>query len=348
MSKASESRGWVPAPSKPPRAQSRRGAAPAPANDALKRTLDAVRASCDLEARRASDPVGFVHAYGNPLDQELVGLLASSIAFGNVKTIRQKLGDALARLGPSPSMAADDSLLVFSRLHGWVHRVFRGEDLARLLIGARRVQRAHRSLGARFQGDLERTGTLRGALASFTDAIRDAGGLLSSPDSAHRRGPAHLLPDPNGGSGSKRLLLYLRWMVRPADGVDLGLWSGVDPAILLCPVDTHIHKLSHNLGLTRRNDLSWETAEEITRGLARFDAADPVKYDFSLCHLGMLQRCPSRRDAARCEGCGVMPVCRHWRAKGDAGATPSSKRGGKGTTKRALAVEKVSARAVRR
>jgi endonuclease III len=103
-------------------------------------------------------------------------------------------------------------------------------------------------------------------------------------------------------------------MVRPADGVDLGLWAkvGVPTSVLLCPVDTHIHKLSLNLGLTRRRDLSWATAEEITKGLARLDPDDPVKYDFSLCHLGMLQRCPSRRDPARCEGCGVMPVCRHW------------------------------------
>jgi len=285
-----------------------------PRIDPLKRALDRVRAACDVASRRANDPVGFVHDYKDPLDQELVALVASSIAFGNVKTIRQKLGDALARLGPRPSIAADDSLLVFSQLHGWVHRVFRGEDVARLLIGARRVQRAHGTLGKRFASDLSAGGNLREAMGRFTVAIRDAGGLLTSPGASTRRGPAHLLPNPHGGSGSKRLLLFLRWMVRPADGVDLGLWSDIDPSILLCPVDTHIHKLARNLGLTTRADVSWETAVEITRGLARFDAEDPVKYDFSLCHLGMLQRCPSRRDAVRCEGCAVMPVCRHWRA----------------------------------
>jgi endonuclease III len=100
-------------------------------------------------------------------------------------------------------------------------------------------------------------------------------------------------------------------MIRPADGVDLGLWT-VDPAQLLMPVDVHIHKLARNLGLTRRRDMSWRTTEEITRSLARLDPADPTKYDFSLCHLGMLQRCPSRRDAGRCDGCAVMPVCIHW------------------------------------
>jgi uncharacterized protein (TIGR02757 family) len=308
--------------------------------------LDEVRGRCDVAARRASDPVGFVHGYGDPVDQELVALIASSIAFGNVKTIRQKLGDALARLGPRPSLTADDSLLVFGRMHGWVHRVFRGEDLARLLVGARRVQRVRGSLGLRFRDDLAETGSLRAALARFVGAIRDAGGLAEAAATSGRRGPAHLLPDPNGSSGSKRLLLFLRWMVRPADGVDLGLWSGlVDPRVLLCPVDTHIHKLSRNLGLTRRTDLSWETAEEITRGLARFDAADPVKYDFSLCHLGMLQRCPSRKDAARCDGCGVMPVCRHWATRAPRPA--SGKRAGARPPARG-AREKVSARAVRR
>jgi uncharacterized protein (TIGR02757 family) len=305
--------------------------------DPLQRALDGVRRRCDVVSRRANDPVGFVHDYENPLDQELVALMASSIAFGNVKTIRQKLGDALARIGPRPALAADDSLLVFSRMHGWVHRVFRGEDLARLLIGARRVQRAHGTLGARFVEDLAEGGSLRNALARFASAIRDAGGLLTAPGASLRRGPAHLLPDPHGGSGSKRLLLFLRWMVRPADGVDLGLWSGVDPSILLCPVDTHIHKLSRNLGLTKRTNLAWETAEEITRALARFDPNDPVKYDFSLCHLGMLQRCPSRRDPARCEGCGVMPVCRHWGVRPGPRARPGQ-----------LVVKKVSARAVRR
>jgi endonuclease III len=99
-------------------------------------------------------------------------------------------------------------------------------------------------------------------------------------------------------------------MVRPADGVDLGLWD-VDPRRLLVPVDVHIHKLSRNLGLTRRATPSWRTTEEITAALAAFDPADPTKYDFALCHMGMVQRCPSRRSVA-CGACPVRPVCVHW------------------------------------
>jgi uncharacterized protein (TIGR02757 family) len=278
----------------------------------IRRALEGVRKRCDVVARRAADPVEIVR------DQEIVALLAACVAFGNVKTIRTKLDDAVRRLGPRPSIAADDELGVFVKMHGWIHRVFRGEDVARLVIGARRIQRAYGSLGRRFVVDLEATGTLRGALAAFCDAIRNAGGLplprarsQVAVSTGARRGPYHILPDPLGGGGSKRLLLFLRWMVRPADGVDLGLWK-VSPSLLLCPVDTHIHKLAKNLGFTKRRDVSWKTAEEITHALAAFDPEDPVKHDFSLCHMGMLQRCPSRRDPKKCEGCGVRPVCRHW------------------------------------
>jgi uncharacterized protein (TIGR02757 family) len=277
----------------------------------VKAALDAVRARCDVTLRREADPVGFAHRYAAAEDRELVALVAACVAFGNVKAIRAKLDDLLLRLGPHPAQAADDAVTLHRRLLGWKHRVFRGDDIARLLAGARAVQCAHGSLGARFQTELLARGSLREALAAWCDAIRDAGGL--SRESA-RRGPAHLLPDPRGPSGSKRLLLFLRWMVRPADGVDLGLWD-VDASRLLIPVDVHIHRLARNLGFTRRRGLSWRTTEEITAALARLDPRDPASYDFSLCHMGMLQRCPSRRDPARCEGCGVKPVCIHWARK---------------------------------
>jgi uncharacterized protein (TIGR02757 family) len=287
----------------------------------VKRALEGVRANVDVEARRASDPVGFVHRYEGREDRELVALASASCAFGNVKTICAKLADLLTRVGPSPSRAADDPRDLRERLAGWKHRLFLGQDVAKLLVGARRVQRKAGSLGAAFEQELvkaDRGGgapdaAFREALAIFCDRVRVAGGLPRSGenDASGRRGPSHLLANPRAGSGAKRLLLFLRWMVRPADGIDLGLWS-VPPERLVVPVDVHIHKLSRNLGLTTRTDLSWRTAVEITEGLARFDRADPTRYDFSLCHMGMLQRCPSRRDPLRCEGCGVKPVCVHW------------------------------------
>jgi uncharacterized protein (TIGR02757 family) len=291
----------------------------------VKEALDAVRDRCDVASRLSADPVAFVHRFEDPLDRELVALVAACVAFGNVKTVRAKLQELLDRLGPNPARLAQDPGALGIALKGWKHRLFQGGDIACLLVGAREVQRASGSLGARFEAELAmaRRSVARGepgsegltdyaivreALAAWSDAIRAAGGLRRG---RRRRGPAHLLPDVRAGSGNKRLLLLLRWMVRPSDGVDLGAWK-VDPACLLMPVDVHIHKLARNLGFTRRRGMSWRTTEEITRALARLAPADPTRYDFSLCHMGMLQRCPSRRDASRCEGCGVKPVCIHW------------------------------------
>ncbi|AKT43284.1 TIGR02757 family protein [Chondromyces crocatus] len=276
-------------------------------DERLLRALEEVRARCPVNERRASDPVEFVHQYADVLDRELVALLASAMAFGNVKALRAKIADALARIGPEVARAAEDPEALRSCLRGWKHRVYTAEDLVCLLLGARRMQREAGSLGEALADALRRTGTLREALSSWTQGIRVAGGLQ------HRatRGAAHILADPGKGSAAKRLLLMLRWMARPADGVDLGMWP-IPPAALIIPVDVHIQKLGYNIGLTDRRTTNWKTAEEITAALRRFDPEDPVKYDFALCHLGMLQRCPSRRDPARCDGCGVMPVCRHW------------------------------------
>ncbi len=277
----------------------------------LKEVLDAVRAGCDVAARRASDPVEFVHRYREFHDRELVALLASSFAFGNVTALRAKIEDALGRIGPRVAAACDDAGALKRKLKTFRHRVYRGEEVAALLLGARALQERDGSLGAalaiRYRSA---NGDLRAALAPWVGDLRALGGLDRL--GKERRGPGHLLADPAGASATKRIMLLLRWMIRPDDGIDLGLWTEIPPSALHMPLDVHIHKLSRNLGLTRRATASHLAALEITRELARLDPADPVKYDFSLCHLGMVQACPSRRDAAKCEGCGVKPVCRHW------------------------------------
>ncbi len=205
------------------------------------------------------------------------------------------------------------------------------------MIGARAVQREEKTLGRAFARALAdadsmypaRSEAFREALATFCNRIRTAGGLPLPGEKSKdgRRGQAHLLPDARAGSAGKRLFLFLRWMIRPEDGIDLGLWSDdVSASRLFMPLDVHIHKLARNVGLTKRPDLSWKTAVEVTAGLAAFDANDPTRYDFSLCHLGMVQRCPSKKDPVRCEGCGVKPVCIHWTKVGRDKAAASVRR----------------------
>jgi uncharacterized protein (TIGR02757 family) len=96
---------------------------------------------------------------------------------------------------------------------------------------------------------------------------------------------------------------------------DFGLWTGVSPARLLIPVDTHVENMSRAIGLTRRRSRTWRMAEEITARLALIEPADPVKYDFALCHKRMSGECRDRRDERICAPCGLRAVCRHWRGR---------------------------------
>jgi uncharacterized protein (TIGR02757 family) len=177
-----------------------------------------------------------------------------------------------------------------------------GEDLASLLGAARRLRARHGSLEALFLAGDPGGATVEGALAAF------AAGFRRAEPGFGARGAAAFLPSPAEGSACKRPLLFLRWMARD-DGIDTGAWSGVDPARLLLPLDTHVARIARALGLLRRRATDWAAALEATASLRRFDPADPVKYDFPLCRLGILDLCPRRRDPVRCASCGLFEVC---------------------------------------
>jgi len=281
--------------------------------DGLREHLDALLASSDAKSTRRRDPVDFVHRYEEPRDQEIVGLLASSLAFGNVVAARRSIDRVLTALGPEPAVTVEGAkpAELRRRLRGFVHRIYRDEHLASVLWRAGGLLREHETLGNAFTQFHEASGgDFREGLARFADALR---GDTTS------RSLRHLVSDPRAGSACKRLVLYARWMVRPADGVDLGLWP-IAPSELVIPVDTHIHRISRNLGLTHRRTASWATAEEITAALRQFDPEDPVKYDFALCHLGVSRECPSRPDPAKCERCVLQSVCSVWKPERRNGA----------------------------
>lgn len=291
---------------------------------ALGARLDALVAGTDVRERRDDDPVSFVHRFTRPDDQEVVGLVAALLAFGNVKAIRRSIARVLDVLGSSPSatIARASEGELARALETFAHRVYRGADVARVLARAGELRAAHGSIGRAFHRmsqradvvvppSLETRAALVRGLAGLGDALRD--GPPTYPRG--RSGLPHLVPDVRKGSACKRLLLYLRWMCRPSDGVDLGLFP-FPAAELVIPLDTHVHRISRNLGLTRRRDASLRTAIEITDALARFDATDPVKYDFAICHLGVSRQCPSRRDESLCGRCVIRDACRHWAREG--------------------------------
>jgi uncharacterized protein (TIGR02757 family) len=287
----------------------------------MKPHLESLIARTDHVRRRDDDPVSFAHRYDLAADREIVALIAALLAFGNVKAIRASVARALAALGPAPSRTVDASseAVLATRLEGFVHRVYRGEDLSRVLAGAASLRRTHGSLASALevlsrQADPPASPVeALGSRAPLVRSLAAVGDALRGP-APHRRGLLHLVPDVRRGSACKRLLLFYRWMCRPADGIDLGL-SSFPASALVIPLDTHVHRIARNLGLTRRADASLRTAIEITDALAQLDPNDPVRYDFAICHLGVSRACPSRRDPERCAACELRGVCRHWRRR---------------------------------
>lgn len=261
--------------------------------------------------RVAADPVELVHRYSKPRDVEVAGLLAAALAYGRADLFKPKVDGLLKQMGPSPAgFVADLTVARAAKLlDGFVYRFNLGTDLAVLLMGMGGVLRARGSLEALLVDGLG--AGVHAALAGFTAGLRDA----APADALVRRlGPVrglhHLLPHPLGAGAAKRLNLYLRWMVRGPDAVDFGVWKQVPAARLIIPLDTHVQRISKLLGLTKRNDLSWRTAEDVTASLRLLDAGDPVRYDFALCHYGMSGACPATPVRANCVECPLRGECR--------------------------------------
>jgi uncharacterized protein (TIGR02757 family) len=279
----------------------------------LRPALEALRSGVDHAARLAADPVEIPHRYADPRDIEVSAFICASLAYGRVDLFKPKLEALHAAMGRSPAEFVQ-SLEVRSAarlFRPFVYRFNVGTDVAVLLMGVGQSLRRHGSLEALFVRELaEAEGSTEKALGRFTRAIRQAAPLEAIRKALGReRGLHHLLPAVGGGA-AKRLNLFLRWMVRGPDAVDFGIWRAVSPAGLVIPLDTHIHRMARHLGLTGRKSAGWRTAEEITRSLALLDGADPVKYDFALCHFGMSGACPLRPARSVCARCPLLGACR--------------------------------------
>ncbi len=280
----------------------------------LKPSLDAFCDQAPYEARIDFDPVEFPHRYSSPRDIEVSALIAAALAYGRADLFKPKVDSLLAAMGRSPAAYVAELDLERARrlLEGFVYRFNVGTDIAVLLFGIGKSLRQLGSLEALFREQLDQhpNPDLHGAMGGFTAALRDVpiGPLRKAL--GHERGLDHLLPSPLGPGAAKRLNLFLRWMVRGPDAVDFGIWRSIPVSSLVIPLDTHVGRIARYLGLTRRKDLSWRTAEEITASLRRVDAADPVRYDFALCHHGMSGACPINPRTQNCTACLLLDVCR--------------------------------------
>ncbi|MDR2694290.1 MAG: TIGR02757 family protein [Chitinispirillales bacterium] len=238
------------------------------------------------------DPLGCVRRFEDSENREVVGLFASALAYGRVETIVRNINTLIDDvMGRDPVSFVKGTSYREKReaLDGFKHRFNDGDDIAALLEAVNAVTRRYGSLGSCFSDCLARSGgQFKGALTLFTDELKGVLTQGSATRCALRPSFEYLIPSPTRGSACKRLVLYLRWMVRKDDGIDLGVWKGVPASILIIPVDTHVARITKYYGLTSRTSADWKMAEEITESLRKFDPEDPVRFDFSLCHAGMV------------------------------------------------------------
>jgi len=275
----------------------------------------------------ATDPIQIVRRYDRPDDREVVGFCAAALAFGRVASVLQSIERLLAIMGVRPAeyVRRFDPRRDAASFAGFVHRWTRERDLVALVWLLRQM--------------IDRSGSIEGFFLERYDASAvDVGPAL---DSFSRRalaldltaaygrvptrpGVCYFFPRPSAGSGCKRLNLFMRWMVR-ADALDLGVWSRVSASQLIVPLDTHVIRVGRCLGLTKYTSPGWPMAQDITASLRKLDPADPVKYDFALCHLGMMNACGFMREQADSQ-CPLRGACRPRVRTPRRSARPSARR----------------------
>jgi uncharacterized protein (TIGR02757 family) len=240
----------------------------------------------------------------------VAGFCAGALAFGRVASVLNSIGTLFAIMGPHPAafVRAFDPRAPHPELRAMVHRWTRGTDLVALLWILRQM--------------LERSGTIEQFfLEGYDPAHEDVGAALESFSTRAmmldirraygkvpaRPGVCYFFPRPSAGSACKRLNLYLRWMVR-SDEVDLGVWTKVPAAKLIVPLDTHVIRLGRCLKLTRYTSPGWRMAADITATLRALDPRDPVRFDFSICHVGMMNACGFGRKQGDSQ-CPLKGLC---------------------------------------
>ena len=218
------------------------------------------------------DPLEFLYRYSTIAEREIVGLIASSFAYGNVNQILKSVSKILKPMEKSPRVfVLENSWEDFFKIYkGFKHRWHTDEDLAGLLVGIQRV--------------LKKFGSLENCFVAGKTQDFFVGEIIKG-----QKIRKNLLPLSANGSASKRLHMYLRWMVRH-DEVDPGGWRRVSPASLLVPLDTHMFRMSQKLNLTRRKQANLKTVLEVTEGFLKIKPQDPVRYDFVLTRFGIQKK----------------------------------------------------------
>ena len=237
-----------------------------------------------VKSKISPDPLEFPHRFVEERDIELSGFISSVFAYGNIKQIMISLEKIHSLISNQPNefILKFDSKKDKKIFNGFKHRFYTSKDILELFIILNTIYQEYGSLKNYFYMQFNQSNNIKDSIHLFSKGITSK--ISKNTNVSH--GFKFMFPDPNKGSAAKRMNLFLRWMVRK-DELDFGIWDEIPTSELIIPVDTHVAKISRELKLTNIKNVSWKMAEEITNNLKKYDAIDPVKYDFAICHIGM-------------------------------------------------------------
>ena len=227
------------------------------------------------------DPIAIPHSFTQKQDIEIAGFFAAVFAWGNRTTIINKSKELMQRMDNAPyAFIKDHSSKDLRGLKKFKHRTFNEEDLYYFVEFFHQHYSRHKSLEAAFFPipDLDAEHSLTHFKKYFFSL-------------EHLKRTEKHISSPLQKSTCKRLNMYLRWMVRNDNkGVDFGLWKNIPASNLICPIDVHVARVAKKLGLLKRKQVDWLAAMELTEALKKLDKQDPVKYDFALFNLGVIEK----------------------------------------------------------
>ncbi|HET6766899.1 MAG TPA: TIGR02757 family protein [Chitinophagaceae bacterium] len=226
------------------------------------------------------DPISIPHLFTQKKDIEIAGFFAAVFAWGNRTTIINKSKELLQRMNNSPyAFIKDHTAKDLRCLRGFTHRTFNEDDLYYFVESLHHHYSRYDSLETAF---------FPGRDYGVEQGLIHFKNYFFSID--HLKRTEKHISSPLQKSTCKRLNMFLRWMVRNDDRVDFGLWKTISPSQLICPIDVHVARVAKKLGLIKRKQVDWLAATELTGALCQLDKDDPVKYDFALFNLGVIEK----------------------------------------------------------
>jgi uncharacterized protein (TIGR02757 family) len=224
------------------------------------------------------DPIQLPHKFSRKEDIEIIGLLMATIAWGNRKSIINSGHKLMDIMGNSPH----DFIMEYTKKKSFhfVHRTFNSDDLDFFFRSLHQIYKSSNLERAFCGGDQNKN--VKTAINQFRTEFLSIDHLS--------RSDKHV-SNPHTQSACKRLIMYLRWMIRDSKkGVDFGIWKGMPPSELYIPLDVHTGNIARKLGMLKRKQNDWATNEELIEILRDFDPIDPAKYDFALFGLGAFEK----------------------------------------------------------